>query len=54
MHCQITGKDLLSVDIPPGPHMRKYFQAILAQKLKGIEMSQEEELNYAIKLHKRL
>ena len=52
--CDITGKDLISVGIQPGPHMRRIFSHIIELKLKGSQFTREEELALAIQLYQNL
>ncbi len=52
--CIISGKDLLTEGIKPGPHIRKIFDHIISLKLGGRKLSREEELKIAAEFHQNL
>ncbi|BBO66472.1 poly(A) polymerase [Desulfosarcina alkanivorans] len=43
----ISGKDLLKMDIKPGPIYSKILQAVLEAKLNGVLRTREDEFNFA-------
>ena len=47
----ITGQDLLSLDIKPGPLFKRILKEILKAKIQGYIYTKEDELKYAKKLH---
>ena len=54
IRCEITGKDLLAVGIPAGPHMRMIFREITNAKIRGEIRNRKEEIDYAERLFKSI
>ncbi len=50
----INGKDLINAGIRPGPHMRSIFDQIIAMRLNGAKMTQEEEMEIARRLYQNI
>jgi tRNA nucleotidyltransferase (CCA-adding enzyme) len=51
IHPSISGKDLLAINIPTGPHIRAILDHILELKLEGKSLTKSEELEIARKLY---
>lgn len=43
IRCELTGKDLLAMGIPPGPHMRTILADLLARRIRGELTSRKDE-----------
>lgn len=50
----VTGKDLITAGIKPGPHMRRIFDHITELKLNGAVLSKEEEMKIAERLYQNI
>ncbi len=51
VHLSITGQDLLTLGIKPGPLFKRILKEVLKAKIQGYIYTKNDELKYAMKLH---